>query len=76
MNILKELNSIFCTVFDDENLIITINTTINDIDGWDSLSNLNLIIAVERKFKIKFGNYNFMWDNVNQIYNDINKLLY
>ncbi len=45
-----------CEVFDEEegDIEITDNTTADDIDGWDSLSHVNLIIAVESRYNIKF----------------------
>ena len=41
-------------VFDDESLQITPATTANDVDGWDSLSHINLITAIEMKFNLRF----------------------
>ena len=55
MTTLERLNPVFCTVFDDETIIITRDSTSNDIEGWDSLSHMNLIIAVEMEFKVKFA---------------------
>jgi len=52
---MEKLNGIFCIVFDDDDIAIERKTTANDIDGWDSLSHVNLIVAVERAFKIKFS---------------------
>lgn len=54
MAIKEQLNSIFQMVFDDESIQIKPEMTANDIDGWDSLSHINLITAVEAKFKIRF----------------------
>ena len=54
MDIFNILTDIFRTVFDDEEIQINRNTTANEIDGWDSLSDVNLIVAVERIFKIRF----------------------
>jgi len=51
----ERLNAIFCTVFDDEDIVIAPETTANDIDGWDSLSHVNLIVAVEAGFAIRFN---------------------
>jgi len=48
------LNGIFQHVFDDETISISPETTANDIDGWDSLSHVNLIVAVEAQFGIRF----------------------
>ena len=43
-------------VFDRDDLVISPSTTAKDVDGWDSLSHVRLIVALERKFKIKFKN--------------------
>lgn len=55
MDILTELTGVFRQVFDDDSLVITRTTTANDIDEWDSLTHMNLVVAVELKFKIKFA---------------------
>ena len=51
----EQLNAIFCQVFDDDDIQIQPATTANDVDGWDSLSHVNLIVAVEGKFGIRFA---------------------
>jgi acyl carrier protein len=55
MNTLERLNTIFCEVFDDEDLQISSEMTANDVDGWDSLSHINLIVAIESEFNIRFS---------------------
>ncbi|HOP41494.1 MAG TPA: acyl carrier protein [Geobacteraceae bacterium] len=55
MDTMEILNGIFREVFDDESLVIKRETNADDIDDWDSLSHLNLVIAVEMKFGIKFA---------------------
>jgi len=54
MATLETLNDLFRQVFDDHDIQITRQMTANDVDGWDSLSHVNLITAVEAKFKIRF----------------------
>lgn len=56
MELLKELHKIFCKVFEEEeeDIELTDETTADDIEGWDSLSHVNLIVAIERHYKIKF----------------------
>lgn len=55
MELRDRLNQIFCEVFDNDAINITAETTANDIDGWDSLSHVNLIVAIETKLGIKFS---------------------
>jgi len=49
------LTPIFREVFDDETIELRRETTGDDIDMWDSLTHMNLVIAVELKFKVKFA---------------------
>lgn len=53
-NAYKELNEVFRDVFDDESIIVNDETTADDIEDWDSLEHINLIVAVEKCFGIKF----------------------
>lgn len=55
VTVFETLNAVFCVVFDDESIVIAPEMTANDIDGWDSLSHVNLITAVETKFNIRFS---------------------
>jgi acyl carrier protein len=50
----NELTSIFRNVFDDDDLLITPITSAIDIDEWDSLTHIRLIVAIEKYFKISF----------------------
>lgn len=52
---IKELTPIFQMVFDEDSIILTELTSSNDIEGWDSMSHVNLILAIENKFKIRFN---------------------
>ena len=52
--IMEKLNEIFQDIFDDDTLVITENTTANDIEDWDSLEHINLVSAVEKAFGMKF----------------------
>jgi acyl carrier protein len=55
MTTMDILNEVFRRVFDDEGLVVTPETTANDVDGWDSLSHVNLVTALEARFKIRFS---------------------
>ncbi len=52
--ILKTLNEVFCEIFDDDELVIDEKTSASDIEDWDSLEHINLIMACEKKFGVKF----------------------
>jgi len=51
----QRLTGIFRDVFDDPNLQLSESMTAADVDGWDSLSHINLIVQVEKDFKIKLS---------------------
>lgn len=53
--IYERLNQIFQDVFDDDSITVDENTTADDIEGWDSLEHVNLIVAVEDEFGMKFS---------------------
>ena len=53
--IYAKLNEVFQDVFDDEDITVNDDTTAEDIEDWDSLEHINLIVAVERAFGIKFS---------------------
>lgn len=55
MDILAELTPIFREVFDDDSIIVTRQSTADDVDAWDSLSHMNMVMAVEVRFKIRFA---------------------
>lgn len=50
----EKLNGVFQDVFDDETIIVQEKTTADDIEDWDSLEHINLVVAVEKCFGIKF----------------------
>ncbi len=50
----EKLNEVFRDVFDDESIEVHDETTAEDIEDWDSLEHINLIVAVENKFHMKF----------------------
>ena len=51
----EKLNEVFRDVFDDEEIVVSDGTTANDIEDWDSLEHINLVVAVEKCFGIKFN---------------------
>ena len=51
--IFEKVQEIFRDIFDDETLIITDKTNSNEIEDWDSLNHINLVVAIEKEFNIK-----------------------
>jgi acyl carrier protein len=49
------LGETFCEFFDDDALLLRPDMTARDIDGWDSLAHVRLLLAIERKFQIRFS---------------------
>ena len=54
MNIKERLQEVFRDVFDDESIVIFEEMTAEDIEEWDSLKQVQLIVASEQKFNITF----------------------
>ena len=52
--VMAAVTEIFRDVFDDDELIITDATNSDDIDDWDSLEHITLIISMEKEFNMKF----------------------
>ena len=53
--IYEKLNNIFRDIFDDNEIVVSDETTSNDIEDWDSLEHINLITTVEQAFGVKFN---------------------
>lgn len=53
--IYSQLNQIFRDVLDNDDINLTAKTTATNVPGWDSLAHINLILAIERHFKIRFA---------------------
>lgn len=76
MKLLERLNEIFCEVFDDDDIKIVPEMTANDVDGWDSLSHVNLIVVIESKFNIRFSQKELLtFKNVGDLLNSIRSKL-
>lgn len=54
-DVFEQLNQVFRDVFDDEELVVDDSTTADDIEDWDSLEHINLMVAVEKQFGMKFN---------------------
>ena len=54
MNIKEQLQEVFRDVFDDDSIEIFDAMTAKDIEDWDSLAHMQLIVAIEKSFQVKF----------------------
>ena len=54
MNIIEELQPIFRSVFEDDTLIVTRDLNANDVEKWDSLNHIALIVEIEMLTNISF----------------------
>jgi acyl carrier protein len=53
--LLPRLNAVFHDVFDDADMTITRDTTAQDVEAWDSLMHVTLLLNVEKAFQVKFS---------------------
>ena len=66
--IIKQLDEIFVDVIDNEDIKLTSETTAGDVDGWDSLSHIQLVVAIEKHFRIRFTAKEIQsWKNVGEL---------
>ncbi|MHA1598071.1 MAG: acyl carrier protein [Alphaproteobacteria bacterium] len=66
--IYEKLTPVFRDVLDDEALVITAGLTAKDVDEWDSLSHVRLILSVEKAFGVHFSTAELaQFDNVGQL---------
>lgn len=66
--ILARVQEVFRDVLDDEDIVLTDETTADDIDDWDSLSHIQLVVAVEKAFNVKFSSKEILsWKNIGEM---------
>jgi len=51
----KRLDTVFQDVFDDESIVLRPDLTANDVEDWDSLKHIRLMLSVEKEFHVSFS---------------------
>ena len=70
--ILSEIQTVFRDVLNNEYIVLEATTTASDVEGWDSLTYIQLIVAIEKHFKIKFTSKEiFFWKNIGEMIDNI-----
>ncbi|MEO5892981.1 MAG: acyl carrier protein [Ferruginibacter sp.] len=66
--IIKQVNDIFIDTLDNDDVVINETTTANDVEEWDSLTHILLVVAIEKHFKIRFTSKEIQsWSNVGEM---------
>ena len=69
---LARVQEVFRDVLDNEDIVLSDETTADDIEEWDSLSHIQLIVAVEKAFHVKFTSKEILsWKNVGELVDSI-----
>lgn len=67
-DILKKVEEIFREELELDDLVLTDETTADDVEEWDSLSHVQLVVTLEKGFGIKFTSREILsWDNVGDL---------
>jgi acyl carrier protein len=70
--IAKQITAIFKDVLDNDDIILTDATTARDVEDWDSLNHIQLVVGIEKHFKIRFTAKEIhSWQNVGELINSV-----
>ena len=70
--LLKQINEIFIDVLDNPEITLTENTNADDIEEWDSLTHIQLVVEIEKHFSMRFTAMEIQsWATVGEMINCI-----
>jgi acyl carrier protein len=70
--ILLAVTKVFREVLDNDDLVIGETTTAGDVEEWDSLTHIQLVVAVEKRFRIRFGSRDIQgWATIGEMLDSI-----
>ena len=71
---LARINKVFIDILDDENIVLTDESTADEVEEWDSLNHIQLVVGIEKEFKIRFTSQEIQsWKNVGEMVDSIIK---
>ena len=66
--VLSRVQDIFRDILDNDEIVLSDETTADDIEEWDSLSHIQLIVAIEKFFSVKFTSKEILsWKNIGEL---------
>ena len=72
--LLKQVNDIFIDILDNDQIKLNEDTTVLDVEEWDSLTHIHLVVAIEKRFNIKFTTTETQsWNNVGELIDSVTK---
>lgn len=70
--VLGQVNKIFIDILDNDKIKLTDSTAAGDIEEWDSLTHIQLVVGIEKFFKIRFSSKEIQsWENVGQMIDSV-----
>ncbi len=76
IDILNQINNVFISILGNKDIRLSEKTTAFDIEGWDSLTHIQLVVAIEKHFNIRFTSKEIRsWNNLLDMINSVNDKL-
>ena len=70
----NQINAIFIDILDNTDIVLTDDTTASEIEEWDSLTHIQIVVAIEKHFKIRFTSKEIQsWENIGAMINSVSE---